>query len=395
MPALMKGEAAEMEPARAGSASSPRPRVLFVGASRYALPLPRSLARKWEALERQLDLSVIARAGDVTAPDPRFRLVDVRPPIPAGAGFYARLPALVAAEIRRRRPQAIMAQGPFEAFCCLPVLRGRDAPKLIVEYHGDWGTASRLYGSPRRRYLGWFADRAAVFALRRADATKALSPLSAGVLEEVTGRPPVATFLAYIDLESFRETPPLPLPERPMLAWIGGLTRYKDPATLEAAWRIVAERVPEAGLVIVGEGIERAPVERLARDFPDRVSHRSGLASHEVAELLDRSTALMMSSRSEGVPRVIMEAFARARPVVAPAVGGIGDIVTPGETGLLVAPGDPGALADALVRVLTDRDLATRMGEAGHRQVEGEGWSAEGFARSVRGVVDSVLAEAG
>jgi glycosyltransferase involved in cell wall biosynthesis len=102
-----------------------------------------------------------------------------------------------------------------------------------------------------------------------------------------------------------------------------------------------------------------------------------------------------MSSRSEGVPRVIMEAFARARPVVAPAVGGIGDIVTPGETGLLVAPGDPGALADALVRVLTDRDLATRMGEAGHRQVEGEGWSAEGFARSVRGVVDSVLAEAG
>lgn len=375
--------------------SDRRPRVLFVGAGQYPLPLPGSLARKWEALERRLDPIVLARAGSPTGHDPRFRLIAPPRIGPERPAFWARLPFAVAILARRLQPDAIMAQGPYEALCCLPALRGRDAPKLVVEYHGDWGTATRLYGSERRRYLSPLTDRAAVFALRRADATKALSETSAGVLHEVTGRAPAGTFLAYIDLETFQRTPPEPLPERPALAWIGGLTRYKDPATLAAAWPIVARQMPEAKLVIVGEGPEADPVERLLAAHPGQVSHRRDLDSRQISELLDASTALVMSSRSEGVPRVIMEAFSRGRPVVAPAVGGIADIVADGRNGLLVGPGDPPALAAAMLTVLSDRELARRLGTAGHAEVRGEAWTAEGFARSTRELIDRVLADEG
>jgi glycosyltransferase involved in cell wall biosynthesis len=83
-----------------------------------------------------------------------------------------------------------------------------------------------------------------------------------------------------------------------------------------------------------------------------------------VASALDESTLLVLPSRSEGMGRVIVEAFCRARPVVASRVGGIPDLVEDGRNGLLVEPGDTEGLADALVRVLDDRDLAERLGVA-------------------------------
>ena len=73
---------------------------------------------------------------------------------------------------------------------------------------------------------------------------------------------------------------------------------------------------------------------------------------------------LVLPSRSEGLGRVVVEAFCRGRGVVGTRVGGIPDLVEDGETGLLVPPEDAAALADALVRVLSDRALAERLGAA-------------------------------
>ena len=86
-----------------------------------------------------------------------------------------------------------------------------------------------------------------------------------------------------------------------------------------------------------------------------------------------------------------MEAFCRGRGVVASRVGGIPDVVEDGATGILVAPGDARALADALVRVLEDRPLAERLAAAARPAVEPLLATSEEYARAIRGLVEKVV----
>jgi glycosyltransferase involved in cell wall biosynthesis len=374
--------------------SPDRPRVLFIGNSTFDLPLSRGLARKWDALSDEVDLRVIARAGTLDGPDPRFRLVRPLHPALRGASFYGTLPLLVARELRRFRPHTIVTQSPFETLCALPARAAlRSRVKLITELHGDWRTAARLYGSTWRRLYAGLADSAAVLALRRSDATRAVSGFTAGLAERATGRTSAAVFPTYFDIESFTREAPRPLPTRPAVAWIGVLERYKNPRLLADAWRLVAPRVPGARLVVVGRGHLQPIVDDLVREFPDRVEAITRLSPPEVAALLDDSIALALSSESEGLPRVIMEAFARGRAVVATSVGGIPDIVEPDRNGFLVHRGDAPALADALVRILGDGELAERLGRGARETARDLEGTPDRYAASVRRLVEQVLAE--
>ena len=157
------------------------------------------------------------------------------------------------------------------------------------------------------------------------------------------------------------------------------------------AWRRVAGRSSGCRLVVVGRGPLRPIVDELVRDFPSRVTAIPELSPPEVAKLLDQSTLLAMSSASEGLGRVIMEAFARGRPVVGTSVGGIPDLVTHERNGLLVPPRDPEALADAPVRVLEDRQLAERLARGAREDGERLRWSPDRYAQVLRGFVDSAL----
>jgi len=371
---------------------SRRPRVLFVGSSDLDLPLPPPLAKKWDAVARELDVRVIGREHAIRAADPRFRRVPVAPRPLRGVSYWAGLPAVVADELRRFRPEAIITKSPYEAFALLPVWRlARPRPKLLVDLHGDWRTAPRLYGSRLRRLAARLTDRAALLALRRADGTRAISAYTASLAGNATGRRPIGVFPAYFDLESFTSEPPRPLPERPAVAWIGVLQRYKDPRVMADAWRRVAGRSTGSRLIVVGRGPLKPIVDELAREFPSRVSAIPELSPPEVAKLLDQSTLLAMSSASEGLGRVIMEAFSRGRPVVGTAVGGIPDLVTHGRNGLLVPARDPEALADALVRVLEDRELAERLARGAREDAEQLRWTPERYAEVLRRFVDSAL----
>ena len=88
---------------------------------------------------------------------------------------------------------------------------------------------------------------------------------------------------------------------------------------------------------------------------------------------------------------IVLEAMAHARPVVATPVGGTPEVVVDGETGLLVPPRNPAALADAIRRLLDDPDLAKRLGEAGRRRVE-KLFSLESMTRRVLELYDEVAA---
>jgi glycosyltransferase involved in cell wall biosynthesis len=199
-------------------------------------------------------------------------------------------------------------------------------------------------------------------ALRRADAVRTVSRYTTELVRE-TGVEPAGVFPAFMDLEPFLAAPPAALPVRPGVLFVGVLERYKGVDVLAAAWRLAARRVPAARLTIVGEGARDGVAAKLVADLPAQTRWRRRLDADELVRALDDSTVLTLPSRSEGLGRVVVEAFCRARAVVATRVGGITDLVREGENGLLVEPGDPRALADALVRVLESRELAARLGE--------------------------------
>jgi glycosyltransferase involved in cell wall biosynthesis len=102
----------------------------------------------------------------------------------------------------------------------------------------------------------------------------------------------------------------------------------------------------------------------------------------------------VLPSRQEGLGVAALEAMARGRPVVASAVGGLAEIVVPEETGLLVAPGDPTALAAALERLQGDSELARRLGSAGAKRVAGH-FLAEQMVSAYEALYREILAEAG
>ncbi len=350
-----------------------KPRALFVGRTRYSLPLAPGLARKWDAIGERVYYRVLGcaeRSGD--SGDERFELLPPSSPRQLdGVVFYALLPFRVRRSLRRTRPQAVFAESPQigAAVVLGRTLAGRPHAKLVVEVHGDWRYATRLYGSPARKVVSPLSDALSRWALGRADAVRALSPFTARLVEETTGRPAAGSFAAFTDLEAFTARPPLPVPEGSLL-YVGALEQAKGIETLALAWRSLSQ----GRLVVVGQGSLAPVVEQLG------VEHLSELPAEAVAARMDAATVLVVPSLTEGLGRVIVESFARGRGVVASATGGIEDLVTDGVEGLLVPPGDAAALAAALLRVLSEPGLAERLGAAASARFASLNLSLESYA---------------
>lgn len=364
-----------------------RPRVLFAGRTRYRLPLDAPLARKWDALAERFELRVLGTAaGGSPRGDAVFRLL---PPVRLGL-FYPLLARAVASELRSFRPEVVVAQSPYEAAVALAARRlvGSRA-KVLLEVHGDWRTATRLYGSPLRRLVEPASETVAAAAVRHADAVRTVSDFTSRLVKELGVRP-AAQFTTYFDASAFHERPPLPLPTEPRALFVGVLQRYKNVAGLAEAWRLAARRVPGATLLVVGGGRETAPIERLVAELPEQTRRAARFAPAEVAAALDDSSLLVLPSLSEGLPRVAMEAFARGRPVVGSRAGGIPDIVQDGINGLLVPPGDAPALAEALVRVLGDRMLLERLADGARADATKWLQTPETYAGRMFELVDSL-----
>jgi glycosyltransferase involved in cell wall biosynthesis len=362
-----------------------RPRVLFVARTRYSLPLSPALARKWDALEEVLDVRMLARGGGTG--DPRFHLR-----LPGnGVACQLLLPREVARELRAFQPEAVLAQSPHEGAACLIARRltSWQGP-VIADVHGDWRASTRLYGSPLRGLLTLPAGLVARMSLRRLDGIRTLSPFTTELVRQ-SGAEPLAEFPAYVDLAAFQDTSPAPLPARPQAAFVGVLEPYKGLRTLRRAWQAVHAQHPDARLVMVGSGHAVRAVRRFVESSEGSVVWRERLAGEAVAELLDASTCLVLPSQSEGLPRIVMEAFCRGRAVVATRVGGVPDLVRDGENGLLVDRGDAAGLAAALGRILGSQEEAERLA-SGAAATDGP-WRAtpEDFAARTRALVDHAL----
>lgn len=172
---------------------------------------------------------------------------------------------------------------------------------------------------------------------------------------------------------------------------IGRLCAGKGHETALAAAPAICEKVPRFKLLIVGSGPLQEELKRQAqeRGVADAVVF-AGFRG-DVPALLAACDLLMLPSDAESLPLSVLEAMAAGLPVVATDVGGISEAVDDGTTGVLVAPGDPAALAAAAVGVLASPQRSLEMGRAGRAKVEGE-FSVGRCIRSVISLYEELLA---
>ena len=175
---------------------------------------------------------------------------------------------------------------------------------------------------------------------------------------------------------------------------VGIVTRMRVRKGVEEFLRAMAtvrERIPSAAAVVVGEVDLDPSLTALVREL--------GLEGHlhllgrrtDVPEVMSAMDLFVLSSHDEGMSNAILEAMAMEKPVVATDVGGTGEVVQSGRTGLLVPPKDPAALAQAITQLLAaPRDTAAAMGTQG-RAVVVERFSARAMVRQMEDLYDHLL----
>lgn len=161
--------------------------------------------------------------------------------------------------------------------------------------------------------------------------------------------------------------------------FVGRLVEGKGARYLLEAFDLVASKVKDARLTVVGEGPEREGLEEWVRikGLQDKVSFTRKMVSREELERYYRDCDVFVLpaivdslGHVESLGVVLIEAMSYKKPVIASRVGGIVDVVRDGETGLLIPPGDPQRLAQAMVQILADEHLATRLGQKGYQYVQ-------------------------
>ena len=367
-----------------------KPRVLFVSRERFRLPLDGAQKRKWDAVAEVVDHRVLA-AGAPGSPlsDARFHLWPrLRPRLADGPVFYLALPARLVLALREFDPDVVVVQGVHEAAEVLGARRiAHSRARVILDVQGDWRAATRLYGSAARRLLNPLNDAIGARVVLRVDGIRTLSGFTSSVVQAF-GATPDAEYAPFVDTAVFLDRPVEPMPTVPTALFVGALERIKGFDTLAAAWPRVVSAVPGAELHVVGRGALAPLASGLVGDGV-RWTESLGVAG--VSSAMDAATLLCLPSRAEGLGRVVIEAMCRGRSVVGGRAGGIRDLVSDRVNGVLVDPADSRALADALIDVLGDPELAMRMGTAARNTGEERSVTPEQYAERLESLIRSVL----
>ena len=167
-----------------------------------------------------------------------------------------------------------------------------------------------------------------------------------------------------VDTGTFR--PRETVPDKIRFIAIGTLCLRKGYQYLFRAFEIVKRKLPEAELVCVGE--LKTDLRRELEKWRGTFTYLPHMPHTELAKLLSTCTAFVMPSQEEGFARVLSEAMAAGLPILASYESGAATLVQDGVEGFIVLARDPQHIADAMLRVATDRELNRRLGEAAHRK---------------------------
>jgi phosphatidyl-myo-inositol dimannoside synthase len=229
-----------------------------------------------------------------------------------------------------------------------------------------------------KQFLKW--------ALRTSDQVVAISSYTAREIAELVHAP--VRVIPYG--LGFAESSPGATAARPptdgtfQILYVGNLIPRKGVRYLIDALHRLPATIP-AKLLILGEGTDRAKLEAQVHELgldgrvkmPGRVPEADLHQAFHTANVLVLPSIVDQRGDTEGLGVVLLEALSYRIPVIGSAIGGITDIIADGQTGLLVPPEDPAAIATALERIATNPAFATRLAEAGSRRVREQfGWDA-------------------
>ncbi len=335
------------------------------------------------------------READHDAPYPVHRLGLVRPPLAGGLASTltwvpgaALLAATVARLVRRHGVRAVCIADDDTVGWLVPFVRRALGVRALVYCHGDDLVQTDPRAIARRRRH-----------LAAAHTVIAASAFAARRLEEAYGvaRERIALIPNGIDLDRFRPGPPNPrlakalgLTGRRVILAATRLVPRKGVDRLIAALPAVRAAVPNVALVVAGDGPQRPALEAMAQGHP--VLFLGAQKAERMPDLYRLADVVVLPNRAEpgeadGIPMTLLEAQACGLPVIAGRAGGAPEAVRDGETGLLVDGEDAGAIAAALVRVLTDRALAARLAAGALAVSSGRDWRqrTEAFLALCRG----------
>jgi glycosyltransferase involved in cell wall biosynthesis len=193
-----------------------------------------------------------------------------------------------------------------------------------------------------------------------------------------------------VDVDYFQPAPEGNRPNPAVILSVARLVPDKDPDTLIRAFALVAPDFPQAQLWLVGEGPLQADIRRRAEEILPSGSYRFIAPQADLRPLFRQARMLALSSRTEALPNVVLEAMAARLPVAATAVGGVPEMVAPARTGWLAPPGDPPALAAILRRLLADPEKCRAFGRAGRRRAV-QDFSLSAMVSRYEEVLDTVL----
>lgn len=193
------------------------------------------------------------------------------------------------------------------------------------------------------------------------------------------------------DTTSSRRSLGLPV-QGPVVGIVGRLTAIKDHATFLAAASLIARKT-EASFAIVGDGDLRSELEKMAQRLGVGSKVRFLGWVKDLPALYSSLDVVVLTSRNEGTPVALIEAMAAGRPVVSTAVGGVPDCVPP-QAGILVPPGNPGSICQAVVEILEDEAIARKMGVSGQEWVA-DRYSSQRLVTDVQALYEELLGKEG
>jgi glycosyltransferase involved in cell wall biosynthesis len=263
---------------------------------------------------------------------------------------------------------AIVAYGPYTYALAGWLIRRWTGARLVILLPGSTSRAFMFEPGLLNKIKLQVAQRYVPSLLRSADALRILFPAQ---LDELPPGhfPPAFVFPDFVPVSTVASLAPRETDGGGRYAlFLGHPFNLKGVDVLIKAFHRISPRYPDFTLKIVGYCPDLGPYRELAVGNP-RIEFLPGQPHEKAMDLMIHSTFFVLPSRTEGVPRVLMEAMAARKPVIATRIFGIPYLVGEGLHELLIEPDDVEALASRMERLLDDPEAVRRFGEEGHRRI--------------------------
>jgi glycosyltransferase involved in cell wall biosynthesis len=294
---------------------------------------------------------------------------------------------------RNGKYDVIVAYGPYTCLMAALIIRLFTGSKIVVMLPAPPIETFRLVKGQMARLKLMVASWIVPPMIRASDAVWAYYPTQLDALPG-GGYPRMFVSPEFVPISTIARTSnPMDNPSPRYIYFLGHPFDRKGVDLLIKAFNQIAEKHSDVSLRIVGFCPDLTPYRRMANYSP-RVLFEPGVSHRQAMELMDKCTVFVLPSRLEGVPRVIMEAMACKRPVVASRICGTPTLIEHGKSGLLHESEDVAGLAACLDRVLSDHKFARQLGEEARRRILDE-FSEERFLEFFRGMAAAVTMPSG